>query len=499
MLRTLGRTHQEPHGSYNVASSRIIFNRFSGKEYRIPFGLSKKAFRRMSNDIQDALTHVHESIHFVQFWSTTYGILEYMMCCCSGDLILRLIRLGFKPPFGDLFLKLFSHLLNKPHIFSSDDNTFIDYMLTLKLLKNTKLWIQGLLSPNKVNVYDIVYWPNREKAIYHLLDIDISPFNISIPPYSGLQKKYPLISISKWKSKNTETFLEGIGFHHLIECFARSVEFELILNFNYEIGTEIIKSWTDDNITTDNLPFRLMILVAEEIWPHNHQFQFHWAHLRIFIDIALMYSDFLNFLPDQFSDQIICNKIIEAHSHPGITFFRVLKAFGKCTPLKNHDEDILRLYDDILEVMNLPTLDQMLDRFINILKFLCEQEYVREGLWYKYLKTAISIIEWKRSDPLLFINDLIQSDRRSQLLDKMKQWMPIYYPQAVQERNDMPSIILEVLHDYCDQVIVNNELHCPFDKFNNLNKIRICSSSARSGSECEACFLRIKNLVKIFD
>jgi hypothetical protein len=65
-------------GEYSIPFSRITFSYEDPLSYKVPYNLSVNEFISKSSEIEKALTGNHEIAHFIQLWSTTNGLLQFL-------------------------------------------------------------------------------------------------------------------------------------------------------------------------------------------------------------------------------------------------------------------------------------------------------------------------------------------------------------------------------------------------------------------------------------
>jgi hypothetical protein len=265
------------------------------------------------------------------------------------------------------------------------------------------------------------------------------------------------------------------------------------LHFNKKYGKKYILSWLfDEERAIYNLPIHLWEYILKEA-KYKKEIPFTWAHMRIFIDIAMMYSDLLDTDYQNFSDGQISMRVANLKVQPGIIFSKVLQAFLECDPLIDHERDILRLYDELCGKLDIPSLKEMLENIIRITHSLNEQDFIKDSLiGASFLGVAEKLLIAKHDDPILFINDLIYPPRFEEITHIVKDHMAIHTPKTIKERDDVSTIAIDMTTELYNQLLTESEVICPrFIVINRLlnenEQLLECIGENSGGKYCKEC------------
>ncbi len=247
-------------GSYSILSNKIKLKFEEPFNYNIPYNLTDKEFQKNHLQIKKAITNYHESTHFVQAWTTTTGIIEFLFQLGQIHQISNILqRTKFKLPLDDFFNKCLKE--------SDSDNSnfdFVSLLLGKKYQEFNSLWLLGLIPYEQINI-------EKEEDIIlkseFFSNVKINFINEEIDKGFQMNKKnYELLNLlspQKIHKKAGHTIATSFGALHLQECFAKTVEIENLLWFNNKQGEQYIRSWmNDDEAILYNAAFRLYIHVV---------------------------------------------------------------------------------------------------------------------------------------------------------------------------------------------------------------------------------------------
>ena len=453
---------------YSIPLSRITFGETNPFSYKVPYKLSRTEFDDRLSEIGRALTTFHELTHFLQSWSTTVGILDFLYFTSEYRQLIQIQKhADYQLPLEDYFA---NHIASIQTLTRTTEHDFFRWYIAYKYQVLNRQWLLGTIPS------DIVREKFAERIQMYLPNVfgvaSLKFLSQDLDRLYGMDNKaYPLYNVlsSSLKIYNNPIVIP-IGALHLFECFAKSVEFEHLLWFNTERASEIIGDWmSDDAGLTYNAPFRLLEQILEH--PDKSALRFIWAHLRIFIDIALMYSDFLNILPEEVSEKGIINRINAVRVHPGQTFYKVLRAFRKVPVLKDQEEDVLRLYDDLCHILRFPPLERMLYRLLALVDSFLEIQFENSPIRPIFL-AAHELVTMKINDPRLFINDLIHPNRIHDVLNSVWHLMTIEVPGGTLRREGsretsehaMRGVILEAMNKVSENFLRSTKPFCPLHR-----------------------------------
>jgi hypothetical protein len=213
-----------------------------------------------------------------------------------------------------------------------------------------------------------------------------------------------------------------------------------------------------------------------------------------------MYSDYLFIDKSSFKNGIINKYTREIKSQPGLIFYDVIKAFDKCNPLIDHDQDVLRLYNDICEILNFPSFENMIQSLIGLIEARFENSSFKESIAAPYFKVALILLKEKQKDPLLFLNNLIYSDKFGRFNELLEGKTAISTIKSISDREDSSFTMFESIEYYTYQLLNNYPIRCPIEYILSLfpnSRIypRECTVKNQTLKECTNCyFKKILNL-----
>jgi len=476
-------------GRYSIGSTRIEFTHKNPMSFNIPYNLTQKEFFNKIYEIEKALTYYHEMTHYIQYWSTTNCIIEYFSLSHAIDQITYLTRdFEYDLPLNK-YAEFIENKINNTGLDKCTKNEInaYNYLLGYKLLDHNIKWLQGTLHEDTLNYAYTSNWNNKLNGNFFITDLNDN-FKLFSDGYGMTTKPYGLYKYSN--------ILSGIGTLHLTECFAKSVEFEHLLHFNHELGSKVVMEWLyDDSLIYYNLPVRLFYSMREHEFKNEKVMKFFWAHFRLFIDIALMYSDYLFINKSTFKEGIINKYTIETKTQPGLVFYDVLKAFDKCEPLNDHEEDILRLYNDICEILNFPSLNTMLLKLISIIEERYRNISFKESFSSDYFKVALTLLNEKLNNPLLFLNKLIYSNEFTRFDELLDGKTSITTSTGIIDRKDASSFMFEAVEFFSYQLLNYFPISCPHEYILSLHPEvnivpRKCIPENQSINECDSCYFK---------
>ena len=469
--------------SYSMFSTRVTFAYENPDEFNIPYHLDDETFIEKLDEIEKALTWFHEITHYIQSWSTTNGLLEFWALSYQTDQLLSIMRsTKYELPLEHYFIKLIPHALNNN--LTENELRFGQLYGGYLAHQGNSNWLTGNVTSNAItDLYFIEGFPKCVQIVK--MENGYVPGN----------KHLGCLNVEPDK-KNPKglTTLAPIGTLHLTECFAKTVEFEHLLHFNIRHAEKIIRAWVaDSEALIYNLPFHALNTFAGRVWKNKKTMPYVWAHLRIFIDIAMMYSDFLFEEPRGFFDRKLADRVLNVKVQPGITFLKVLCAFDKCSPLKDHDNDVLRLYDDLCQLLEIPSLSDMINKLLLILESLLDCDFIRSSFSFRYLKVAYELVKEKKRNPRLFVNDLIYPDQFSSLHNSLLSGrIAIVTPNSYSERTDFETIYFDIVYEICKDAVSNNKFKCTKTIltnrfFNKKDIVTLCRGDNPHIGKCKNC------------
>ena len=481
----------EPIGSYCIDTGRVRFAFSEPGDFNIPYELDQAEFRRRLSEINKALTYFHEFCHYAQYWSTTNGLLEFLSCTAEIDQFLSIVQnTDVRIPMDLHFLALTRDMSTV----TPSQCQFLDYYLGLKLMRMNTGWLLGTLNPTVFGTATLSGLQEELPGIFYTAPATF--VHPQIDEGYGLEgKRFALVRKSPKRNDMAGQHsgsLAFIGLHHLMECFATTVEFEHLLRFNSTEAERIIRSWiADDEALTYNLPFRMMTAVANRVWRSKSILDLPWAHLRVFLHVALMYSDFLQTDPEDLARGKARRCLGSVKTQPAITFYHVVSAFDHCSPLQDVEGDVLRLYDDLCSIVGIPPLAEMTTRLDVILEALCQPSHLARP----YYESARALVAEQQRDPLLFVNDLIYPDRFARLSELIaeRHFYRVSTSSWSVERQDMVNVVLEALQKFCEQLPARDYIECPIwlvlgDGTELGVRQQLCDGTGTSGPFCGECF-----------
>lgn len=470
-LLTSNTLNSGSSGSYEIPLSRIQFSFDGAFEDKVAYNISEQEFVAEIDKISRLLTSFHEATHFIQAWSTTSGIVQFLLHMNQDVQFMHILdKTSFKLPLHDYSESIIKKIQGSETA-TSEEAYFSRLYTGLKYQKLAYQWFTGTLpeEASKKAYSDTSEFDPKS----FVLTYEISFITPDLDEGYGMSGKKYIQFGALSPNGITPT---AIGTSHLFECFAKSVEFEHLIWFNKDIANTYIKKWMydDDNIKY-NAPFRLILQTLDENTKNN--IPLLWAHVRVFIDIALMYSDFLFLDVKDISGRDIIRQVNQVKQHPGVTFNKIIKAFNKIRPLENNDEDIIRLYNELTDKLGFPRLDEMNKKLLQLVDILLEKHYTDNTGIRSLIIASKSLLKKRMKNPLLFINGLIYPDKFSELFHEFRKHSTIFTPSGlsistdgdavsiedVYENNEniVAGIIVECLNDLREQAITKNELKCP--------------------------------------
>ncbi len=277
------------------------------------------------------------------------------------------------------------------------------------------------------------------------------------------------------------------------------VSFEFLTRFNERKAAEIVNKWLDDDsFLTYNLAVRLLYHVSESSWPPGHQ-KGVLAELgpssRVFVDIAMMYSDLLFTNRGELEAGQLTGNILSTKVQPGITYYKVLRAFAECDPLRDSEDDILRLYSDLCSRMGIPSMEEMIDRLQQVLASILQAGSVNKSPSRHLYEFSIGLLEEKKKRPQLFLREYATDMSRERELSKfVDRYLEVSGVEFYKPRKDVPAVILDIFHEFANQTVHQSEITCPVDvvsarvKRENGDR-RNCSGTASGDAACTTCFV----------
>ena len=486
IITSLARKKRNVVGEYSILTTLISSIHDIESGFNIPYNLSIKEFNENFIEIEKALTYYHEMSHYISYLSTTNCILHHLSYTNVIDNILKMLdrHVRFKLPLNLYYKEILNKAQNNNNL-TDDDHSFSSYFTgTLELSENAR-WLEGTLSEEGLFFKLYQRKPLLNGAAYSL---NFKTEFLNIFSSGIVSKEYWLYDIYRDNFKS-------LGILQLCECFAKSIEFEHLAWFNSNIYENILQQWINDIDAIDyNLPARIFYELQQRGFLRaDRKIDFFWAHMRIFIDISLMHSDYL--LTDEISFRKNTNThLLSSTIQPGVTFFRVLEAFNKCKPLKNHNEDILRLYDDLCMTLNIPSLPEMINKLIRLIKIRFDIENGKTSLTAGYYTLIMQMLEKKLENPLLFINDLIYSDKFENIEKVIKPFSRINTPKGLfaDESNFLNLLLLEQVEIFIYELLNNYPIRCSYDltmnKYEtNKTTVRTCLPKKEKYSDCSNC------------
>jgi hypothetical protein len=478
--------------SYNPVTSHMRFTYENPGAFSIPYNITEGEFEASCAEIKKATTWFHEFVHYLQGWSTTAGITHALLLSSCLDQILHMAR---KPDVGPPISEHFDRLIAGGGPYSDSEAQFLSIYLGLGELLANWFWFLGSTPPRNRGVFSRDKYRVEVPETFYTADVMYLGRPLTGRTGGGA-KRCGLFNYFGVELTDDDALFEhciAVGSRHLMECFAKSVEFEHLLSFNSSAARRIIGKWIDDNESmTYNAAFRLMTAVGERTSTDRRQINWPWAHLRIFIDIALMYGDLLNATERDFSRPEIIRTAASEAVQPGVTFARVVRAFGKCSPLTNHYEDVLRLYDDLCHVLGIPSQEAMTGQLLEVANLIAGSDAMQQAITKPYYDTAVALLQERQKDPRLFINDIISPKRCSELASLLEGRLAVFTPSGVTERDDRPAGQVEVAQRFAWQLLSKDTLTCPIDEL--LREVgdhgrpqRECMGSRSRDGECETC------------
>jgi hypothetical protein len=194
-------------------------------------------------------------------------------------------------------------------------------------------------------------------------------------------------------------------------------------------------------------------------------------------DSVLNYPSFS--LDDGFDDKPFFSSTV----NPGTTFIRLLRALTNVDPAKDHNVDLLRMYDDLCKEIGAPLRQEMLEIGVasieNRLKVLSKSGL---GHVYRYYLQSMAL---RNEYPLFFVNDLIYSDKCDEMDKRIGHVLRLSFPRQrgilVGEEISMSmDTTAAFAADIVYQMLWSDQIGCPFE--------RVFGFPCRRGLNCENVF-----------
>lgn len=497
IIALLSKKKHKAIGEYSILTTLISSEFDNINDFEMPYNLNVEEFKKNFKKIEGTLTYYHESCHCIHYLSTTNCVLHYLSLTQEFNNTLMMLRANnVKLPLNRFYNEIEQKINNEESLDANESSVYSYVLGSLFFSENAK-WLCGTLDEDGFFFKGYYKKPLLENIAFSL-NFNESFKKIALP--MGIASK-------EYGHYKDDKEYKGLGTLHLCECFAKIVEFEHLAHVNEEICQKFINDWLNDEYALEyNFPVRLFSHMMDCGYIKENRIeksQYFFAHMRIFIDISLMYSDFL-FIDDLDIYKSSANKCaVSSTIQPGITFIKILEAFDKCTPLKDSNNDILRLYDDLCKILNIPSLSEMIKKLIQLISLRLEIDNVKTSAASLYFKNIIRFLEEKLRNPMLFINDLT-CPYKFRTIDAMLRGCTTYHTPKGYYGEESSFIILEYLYIFIEEIRRNNPIKCSKDLMSNKlegksekKDVRICFPKEEKYSDCSIC--PIKGYIEQFE
>jgi hypothetical protein len=416
---------------------------------KLRYGLTKAEFSRNAKLIDRLLAYHHEHTHLYQSMGTLNGYFLYECLLVSATVIFTLCE---KVKYALPLTQFMSSGQPGQKLPAEYSDNFIRGFYYKFLID----WNQGSHQHYPVPVQ------LKPNTILSFVERTVPFVNDTADKLLGVGPK-PIPQV--FVSSNKEAYTMFLGSFSIMEAFAKSVELEHLIWFNKSVCETYTNSLTSD---PGNLVYTMPLLLYYNLIPAEYYqaMSFDFAVFRVICDIALMNQDSLLYDYDtDYTLRLDDEPNLAIRTHPGCTFIRALKALPHVPPLKNHNEDVLRMYDNLCEEIGIPAHDEMAERGVRAIGNRLNR-FTNDWpgkLFENYLK----VMRLRKEYPLFFINDLIFADKAEDMFNNFKDF--VFYVDtggrlhAAQQSN--PNVpFVAMLADVLYQLLQDKTVSCNYER-----------------------------------